>query len=74
MPRTILDWHQILAEERAKSRQMKVERNRELKDSLDHVRSIYGRLEDADVRIKEVYDRLDAIEESLIEIMSKYNG
>jgi hypothetical protein len=72
--RTGNDWQQILREEHAEQRRMRNERCRELEESLENCRAIYGRLEDAGFKDEEVFTRLDNIEESLLEVLNKYNG
>lgn len=70
----LINWKQQLEDIQAEHRQNEAERERELKKSREHVNAIYGILEDNNVDIDEVYERLDEIEYSLSEVLWKYNN
>ena len=69
-----IDWQKVLKlEERAINRENREERERELNDTLENLNSVYDMLEDMSFKSEKVYIRLNAIEESILEILNKYN-
>ena len=69
-----IDWQKVLKlEERAINRENREERERELNDILENLNSVYDMLEDMSFKSEKVYIRLNAIEESILEILNKYN-
>ena len=69
-----IDWQKVLKlEERAINRENREERERELNDILENLNSVYDILADIGFKSEKVYIRLDAIEESILEILNKYN-
>ena len=69
-----IDWQKVLKlEERAINRENREERERELNDTLENLNSVYDMLEDMSFKSEKVYNRLNAIEESILEILNKYN-
>ena len=49
------------------------ERERKLNDTLENLNSVYDMLEDMSFKSEKIYNRLNAIEESILEILNKYN-
>ena len=69
-----IDWQKVLKlEERAINRENREERERELNDILENLNSVYDMLEDMSFKSEKIYNRLNAIEESILEILNKYN-
>ena len=69
-----IDWQKVLKlEERAINRENREERERELNDTLENLNSVYDILADMSFKSEKVYIRLNAIEESILEILNKYN-
>jgi hypothetical protein len=69
-----IDWQKVLKlEERAINRENREERERELNDILENLNSVYDILADMSFKSEKVYIRLNAIEESILEILNKYN-
>ena len=69
-----IDWQKVLKlEERAINRENREERERELNNILENLNSVYDMLEDMSFKSEKVYNRLNAIEESILEILNKYN-
>jgi len=69
-----IDWQKVLKlEERAINRENREERERELNDTLENLNSVYDMLEDMSFKSEKVYIRLNGIEESILEILNKYN-
>ena len=69
-----IDWQKVLKlEERAINRENREERERELNDTLENLNSVYDMLEDMSFKSEKVYIRLNAIEESILEILNKHN-
>ena len=67
-----IDWQKVLKlEERAINRENREER--ELNDILENLNSVYDMLEDMSFKSEKIYNRLNAIEESILEILNKYN-
>ena len=67
-----IDWQKVLKlEERAINRENREER--ELNDILENLNSVYDILEDMSFKSEKIYNRLNAIEESILEILNKYN-
>ena len=69
-----IDWQKVLKlEERAINRENREERERELNDTLENLNSVYDILADMSFKSEKIYNRLNAIEESILEILNKYN-
>jgi ABC-type transporter Mla subunit MlaD len=69
-----IDWQKVLKlEERAINRENREERERELNDILENLNSVYDILADMSFKSEKIYNRLNAIEESILEILNKYN-
>lgn len=70
----LINYRKKLEERMEEHRFLKQERTRELKKVLENSRSIYGILEDSNYKNKEVFKRLDEIEDAISEVLWKYNS